>query len=304
MVNLPIAYSDKQVTPYGGMSLMKRLVDQPGLREFMKDLDLPSPGSNRGYSPIQIVESFWLSIWTGASRFIHCDWLRYETVLHSIFGWDQLPSPSTYSCFFGKYSQKRNTEVFPEMQRWFFDQISVDNITVAFDSTVVTRYGEQEGSAKGYNPNKRGRNSHHPLMAFVGQTRMAANAWLRPGHTADSSRCKHFMEETFNEVLKNKKIGLVRAASGFYTEELMRYLESEQLNYLMAVRMYPHVKSAVWGLDDWVEITTGIKVNEMIFSHETGKPRRYVIVKKRVEDRPEATGKELFDELPGYRYSC
>lgn len=36
-----------------------------------------------------------------------------------------------------------------------------------FDSSVLTRYGEQEGAARGYNPSKPGRKSHHPLMAFV-----------------------------------------------------------------------------------------------------------------------------------------
>ena len=304
MVNLPIEYSDKQVTPFGGMSLMKRFVDQTSIRDYMKELDLPQSGSNRGYDPIHIIESFWLSIWTGASRYIHCDWLRYDKTLQSIFGWDVMPSQSTYSRFFGKFSQKRNTEVFPPLQEWFFDQIGVDNITVDFDSTVITRYGDQQGSKKGYNPNKRGRNSHHPLMAFVSQTRMVANAWLRPGNTADSSSCKAFMEETFDLALKGKRIGLVRADSGFYTEELLSYLESKKYNYIMAVRMYPNVKSAVWGLDEWVELAKGIELNEMIFNHEDGKSRRYIIVRKRVDLRPDAAGRELFEDLPGYRYSC
>ena len=304
MVNLPIEYSDKQVTPYGGMSLMKRFVDQTGIRDFMKELDLPEPGSNRGYQPEQIIESFWLSIWTGASRYIHCDWLRYDQVLQSIFCWDSMPSQSTYSRFFGKFSQKRNTDVFPVFQKWFFDQIRVDNITVDFDSTVITRYGNQEGSKRGYNPNKRGRNSHHPLMAFVGQSRMVANAWLRPGNTAASSNCIAFMQETFNTALSGKKVGLIRADSGFYTEDILSYLEDSQKNYIMAVRMYPNVKSAVWGLDEWVEIAKGIELNEMVFSHDNGKPRRYIVVKKRVDIRPNSAGKELFEDLPGYRYSC
>lgn len=304
MVNLPIEYSDKQVTPFGGMSLMKRFIDRTGIRDYLRKLDLPQPGSNRGYDPKQIIESFWLGIWTGASRYIHCDWLRYDKTLQDVFGWGEMPSQSTYSRFFGKFSQKRNTEVFPEMQNWFFDQLRVDNITVDFDSTVITRYGDQQGSAKGYNPNKRGRNSHHPLMAFVSQTRMVANAWLRPGNTADSSNCKAFMEETFQEALKGKKVGLVRADSGFYTEGLMRYLEHESLNYIMAVRMYPNVKSAVWGLNEWVSLTKGIELNEMIFSHENGRPRRYIIVKKQIDIRPNAAGKKLFEDLPGFRYSC
>jgi len=54
------------------------------------------------------------------------------------------------------------------------------------------------------------------------------------------------IEETFKQALKGKKVGLVRADSGFYTDELMSYLEKEKPNYIMAVRMYPTVKSAVW----------------------------------------------------------
>ncbi|QTD37150.1 IS1380 family transposase [Polaribacter batillariae] len=304
MVNLPIEYSSKKVTPFGGMSLMKRFIDQTEIREQLAQLDLPQPSSNAGYNPAHITEAFWLSIWTGASRYIHCDWLRYDSTLQDIFGWNRMPSQSTYSRFFGKFSQKRNTEVFPKLQHWFFKQLDVDNLTIDFDSTVITRYGEQQGSAKGYNPNKKGRNSHHPLMAFVSQTRMVANAWLRPGNTADSSSCKEFMEETFNEALKDKRVGLVRADSGFYTQDLLDYLEGKQLNYIMAARMYPNIKNAVWGLDNWIELTKGIELNEMIFNHTDGKSRRYIVIKKKVEDRPKAAGKLLFDDLPGYRFSC
>lgn len=304
MVNLPIEFSDKQVTPFGGMSLMKHFVDQTGIREYLRGLDLPYPQSNRGYEPMQVIESFWLSIWTGASRYIHCDWLRYDTVLHDIFGWDKMPSQSTYSRFFGRFSQKRNTEVFPNIQKWFVDNLGVDNMTIDFDSTVITRSGTQQGSAKGYNPNRKGRNSHHPLMAFISQTRMIANAWLRPGNTADSSSCVEFMQETFEDILKDKTIGLVRADSGFYTEKILRYLESQSLNYIIATRMYPNIKNEVWGLDNWIELTKGIELNEMTFEHNNGQPRRYIVIRKRIEDRPKAGGKLLFEDLPGYRYSC
>lgn len=304
MVNLPIEYSDKKVTPFGGMSLMKHFVDQLGIREAIRELNMPEQGSNRSYNPVHVVESFWLSIWTGASRYIHADWLRYDKTLQDIFGWDKMPSQSTYSRFFGRFSQKRNTEVFPELQKWFINQIEIDNITLDIDSTVITRSGKQEGAAKGYNPNKRGRNSHHPLMAFISQTRTVANAWLRPGNTADNSSCKEFLEETINDILCDKHIGLVRADSGFYTEKILSYLEEENINYIISTRMYPNVKHAVWGLKNWVEICNGIHVNEMIFSHENGKPRRYIVVRKEVEKRPEATGKLLFEDLPGYRYSC
>ena len=55
MVNLPIEYSSKQVTPFGGMSLLKRFVDRLGVREKLNDLTLPEMGSNRSYNPNHII---------------------------------------------------------------------------------------------------------------------------------------------------------------------------------------------------------------------------------------------------------
>ena len=103
------------------MSLMKRFVDQLGIREKLEELPLPKRGSNRSYRTSQVIESFWLSIWTGASRYIHADWLRYDKTLQKIFGLSSMPSQSTYSRFFGKFSQKWNTEVFPKIQKWFLE---------------------------------------------------------------------------------------------------------------------------------------------------------------------------------------
>ena len=303
MVNLPIEYTSKQVTPFGGMSLLKRFIDKLGVREKLTELALPEKGSNRSYNPIDVIESFWLSIWTGASRYIHADWLRYDKTLQAIFGWDRTPSQSTFSRFFRKFTQKRNGEVFPELQKWFIHQVKIEEITLDVDSTVITRYGTQEGSAKGYNPQKRGRNSHHPLIAFVSQTRMVANAWLRPGNTADSSNCKAFLEETFEEVLSGQKVGLLRADSGFYTDDILSYLEKRKQNYIIAVRMYRNIKARVYTLGNWVEITKGISVNQMRFNHKNKQQRRYIIVRKEIDVRPKAGGKILFEDLPGYRYS-
>lgn len=67
---------------------MKDLVNGTEMRSFIGTLNLPQPGSNRGYSPVDIIESFLVSIRIGASRsygskfgFTHSGWLRYDRVL-------------------------------------------------------------------------------------------------------------------------------------------------------------------------------------------------------------------------------
>ena len=199
---IQVEFTDKKVTAWGGMKLMKDMLDSIGIKEFMSGLSLAEKGSNRGYESMQIIECFWTSIWIGAGRFSHSAYLRYDKVLQELFGWKQAPSQSTYSRFFQKFSWKRNTEVFVPTQKWFVDNLKIKNITIDFDSSVITRYGEQQGSKVGYNVNKPGRASHHPLMAFIAETRMVANAWLRPGNTAALSNCKAFIDETFEILTK------------------------------------------------------------------------------------------------------
>ena len=68
-----------------------------------------------------------------------------------------------------------NERVQAEVYRWFFGKISaLKRVTLDVDSTVITRNGNQQGAARGYNPNRHGRASHHPLLAFVAEARMVA----------------------------------------------------------------------------------------------------------------------------------
>ena len=43
MVNLPIEYSDKPVTPFGGMALMKRFIDQTGIERRLFNMAHNAP---------------------------------------------------------------------------------------------------------------------------------------------------------------------------------------------------------------------------------------------------------------------
>ena len=303
MGELKIRYSDKKVTPFGGMKLLKDFMDTTSIIEDLRSVNLPYPQSNAGIDPIDIIQGFWLSIFTGGSRYIHADWLRYDTVLQEIFQIKRLPSQATYSRFFHKFSWEKNEEVFALLQQKFLSQIDVGALTIDLDSSVITRYGKQEGAKKGYNPRKMGRNSHHPLMAFIDQTKMVANAWMRAGNTSDLNNYDAFLTETFDVALKGKEIGLVRADSGFYSNDFLKWFEKRDLNYVIAVKFYKNIKYEIGTIQKWIEITDGLEVCNMYFKPDNGEKRRYIIVRKRIKNFPNSGGKLLFDE-PNYRYSA
>ena len=64
--------------------------------------------------------------------------------------------------------------------------------TLNFDSSVLTRYGDQDGARKGYNPKKKGRSSHHPLLAFLSNGYIV-NFWNRSGDTGSGQGVKDFL---------------------------------------------------------------------------------------------------------------
>lgn len=52
----------------GGMVLMKQLIEKTKINEVLEGLPLPKQKSNRGYNPIQLINNFWVNIWSRASR--------------------------------------------------------------------------------------------------------------------------------------------------------------------------------------------------------------------------------------------
>jgi hypothetical protein len=89
--NIPWENSDKSVSPWGGMRLMKELLDRTGLRSFLGTLPLPQPGSNRGYDPVDVVESCLGSLWIGANKFIQTTIVRYDEVPDKSFSGSVFP---------------------------------------------------------------------------------------------------------------------------------------------------------------------------------------------------------------------
>lgn len=286
-------YTDEMVTPWGGMKEMKSLLETTGISKKLSELGLPESTSNNKIDSISIIESFWVSIWIGCFRFSHTAIVRLDDVLRQIFNWKRVPSGTTYGRFFKKFTPSLNHRIFIELNSWFFEQLKFDNYTLDVDSSVITRYGEQEGSKRGYNPAKRGRKSHHPLFAFINDVRMVANCWNRSGDTSSSSNCIHFLEETFS-ILQNKTIGLFRGDSGFCSESIMKFIEEKNIPYVMSCKLYANLQSTIYTHTTWNPIGMGIWISEIEFKQGGwSKARRIILIKQEEEIRKKTTGKKL-----------
>lgn len=312
MRNYDIKFVNKEITPFGGLSLFLKMLEKCHFEEHLASCSLPQQGSNRGYRPIQLILGLFAGVWCGANCFGHLDVVRYDAALCRLLGWERGADHRAYQRYFNKFSQATNQRVFSELFGWFFSELIFDNYTLDFDSTVMVREGKQEGAVKGYNPKRPGRPSHHPLLAFISDVRMIANYWLCSGNTSASTNYLSFLEDTLSR-LYNKKVGLIRMDSSFFSGDIMNYLENRKLPYIIACRFNNRIKYGLTHETAWVEVTDGLDISETTYKSDSWeKPRRIIMVRQEIEKRPQAAGKmikqlELFEEeetFGKYRYSC
>ena len=304
-----VSFSDREVTAWGGLALLKQMLDSMGFREAGAGWGLPEPGSNRGYAPLQLIEQFIVSIWCGACRFVHAETVRMDSTLVRLFGWARAAGHKAIMRLFARFDMLTNERVQAEVYRWFFGKISaLKRVTLDVDSTVITRNGNQQGAARGYNPNRHGRVSHHPLLAFVAEARMVANFWLRPGHAHSANNILQFLESTLHH-LGDKIVGLLRADSGFFDETVLSFLEDKGIAYIVAARLTQPLQRAHYHATGWWALEPGLELTELRYRAAGWASERRLIVVRQSVKRKTAPGKTLSlfaddPDIQGWRYGA
>ncbi|MHB8623866.1 MAG: IS1380 family transposase [Sulfuricaulis sp.] len=290
---IELQFTDKEISPWGGMGLMKRLLDRIGFDSALRTSGLPEPGSNRGYRPEQLITQFMLSVWCRANRFEHQEVTRHNPVLQRLFGFSRMANFEAVMRLFRKFSRARNERVMQLLYRWWLTQLSVDKLTLDLDSTVITRYGAQAGARRSYNPRESGRASHHPLIAFISNSRIVANFWLRPddAHTANNSEA--FLDSALDR-LGDKQVVVQRADSGFGIQRFLEALETRHLHHIVALALHPPWQRALVNQTGWWCLDEGIKLVSFAYqSPSRSKARQVIGIRQHIARRENAKGKTL-----------
>ena len=306
-----LKFTDREVTAWGGLALLKRMLDGMGFKDALQSWQLPQPGSNRGYAPEQLIEQMIVSIWCGAARFAHADITRLDATLVRLFDWGHAAGHKAIVRLFQRFDQSSASRVHTNSYAWLFDKLRLNPITLDVDSTVLTRWGNQiEGGAKGYNPKNKGRASHHPLLAFVADWRLVSNFWLRPGNTSSSNNIQGFIESTL-ENLGATTVGLFRADSGFYDKAIVGLLKAKKISHIISARLTQALQQAIVDQCKWQQIEVGLEVSELSYQPQGWEAaQRLVVVRQHVQRKAGAVaGKTLSlfaddPDLQGWRYGA
>ena len=225
------------VTPWGGMLLIKEFYDSTGMHEQLYSLPLMDKSNSRGIDHNEIIECFIMSVVLGTNNCNVAAQLSYDNVLKEIFQWKHgMPSQSSLSRFFPKYYGELSGVIFSKFNQWWHNALDYNNMTLDVDSTIITRFGEQEGAEVGYNPRYLGRKSHHPILASLAGPKIVVNSWIRSYNSASNTEFIEFLQNTFTMVPRQKVL-LLRDDSGFCSNKIFTYLEGIGLDCIIAAPM-------------------------------------------------------------------
>jgi hypothetical protein len=309
-----ISFTRKKITAYGGFSLLAAFFEKVRLREAIEAHIPVKETSGNSIGIYSKILTYTLMIYAGGSRFAHLMYLGCQDILSELFAVRRLPLASTtLTRLFRKIRTMKEVEKLSEGLWGYISKLipwkEIVHDWLTFDSTVLERYGKQEGVKRGYNPKKKGRGSHSPLLAFLNRSRYVVNLWNRPGNVASWNNIIGFFKSTWQRVHGVIEIRGVIADSGFYLKEFIELLEERGLIYIIAARLYYPLQRVVYAQENWQEIAEGIWITEFSFRHAGwDTDRRYIAVRQDIKRRPHAMGKELslFDNemnVSNYRFS-
>lgn len=297
--------TSKAVTPFAGLASFIAWLRQIG---FYKQVNQLMPFSYASPNAIPLADTlcaFLFSVILGASRFAHCDWLRFDSALHAMLGIVRFPAADAILRFFGRFTQGRIEAFFRPLNHWLVGLLMppAEGFSLDLDSTILNREGHQEGAAKGYNPRRPGRKSHHPLLAALAEAPFILHAWLRSGNTASGRGVIAFLTEALAQLPAGWRIRTLRADSGFFDQALLAFLEQRGLPYIIVARMTTQIKARLGGSTIcWREIAPGYAVGSFAAKlHGWADTRRFIVVRETVREDKDSVGRRLLD-VPGYTF--
>jgi hypothetical protein len=302
---LPIEYTPKPLSGWGGLALFFEYLEKI---EFIETLEQALTNTKTSHNQVQnseVLLTFLTTVLTGGNRFAHVQRICHDEVIRTMLGAKRLASADTVRRLFLGLTRSQSEDLYTALQQ-FASTLLTRNFqedVLDLDSTILERYGHQEGVGKGYHASRRGQTSHHPLLGMLAKSRHIPLVWLRAGGASTLRGAAQFVEELLGRLPPGLRITAIRADSGFYNEEYLRVFEDKGLPYIIPIRMHAPMQRFVDGIahDQWKRLNEDHQIADVMY-HPPGWARARRVLAIRRVIRTDEKGR-LF-EVPSYKTSA
>lgn len=307
--SIAVEFTEQKLSAQAGSAGFWAWVHGSGwVAELGRHLPHPRPESNNHLAPVDKALAFVHGILTAARKLTHVAYLRRDPMVPELLGIARVPSQSSLSRFFqGFTTAGQSLACFRPLWRWSMERLGSrpGGYTLDLDSTrLLHPDSTQEGVRVGYT--KHGmKPCLHPLLGVLAEVRLVAQMWLRSGNASCGSNVVAFFQELQANLPAHVRLRAVRGDAGFFLPELLALWERLALPYVVVAQLSEPIQNLIRGDLRWTTTDlAGTDVAEVRYQARSWQePRRLILVRHRVAERPEAGGKQLL-EVPGYKFQA
>jgi len=297
-------FTAKKLTSNAGLLNLGKFAEKIGLKSMLEQHITIKRRTNAKYSPADAVMMLIMGVLSGAKHISHMAILRGDSVIRTLFEWDEFPTDRTFGRLFRLFGHK-NCHELSEVEalarkkvwskKWF------GRVTLDMDSTAEGVTGVQEGADKGYNPKKKGQKSYRSLLCFIAETRECLHNWFRTDSAYSGNGVVEFIKECFQRLPRQVWKVFVRADSSFFNGELLDFLEEQGSQYLIKVKM-ENLTGLLINLS-WRKARNKPGIETAHFMYKCPgwkKERKFVAVRKLISEQTE----NVLYPIPEYELFC
>jgi DDE family transposase len=288
---LAITFGAKNLTHYGGVYLLHRFLSRIGFKDAVARYVLLIQRNHR-YSVGEMLLALLYPMILGLERLETTQLLRQNGVFQYLTGLPSYPDATTLRRFLLRAAPAALPKLRALHDR-FLQRLTVQprvphRLIFDVDSTVLVVYGTQEQARIGYNPQKRGRPSYHPLLCFEGQSKDFWHGELRPGDAHTASGTLDLLAACFAKIPTRVRLTIIRADKGFYDHKLVEWLEARRARFVIVARLTPPIKRKLPHLR-YVSSSRDVEVAEFRYQPTRWPhPYRFVVIRRPQPDEPTA----------------
>jgi len=234
-----LSFEDQQLTSFSGLVIFQALFTRLQLKRRLsgcfQHLHV-TPIFGHGVMVLLLVVHLLL----GYRELRDIRYYQDDPLVRRILGLTRLPDASTLSRALASTDQASAQQLRRLCRQLVLERLArlgLNRITVDFDGSVLSTGRFAEGSAVGFNRKKKGQRSYYPLFCTLAQTGQIVDVWHRPGNVHDSNGARAFILECIEEIraVAPQAVIETRMDSAFFSDEIVRLLEAEGVEYSISV---------------------------------------------------------------------
>jgi Transposase DDE domain group 1 len=235
-----IKFEDQRLTSFAGIVLYQPVLQQLQIKERLKKCFTHLKVSEIFGHPV-IMLLLVLHLVMGYRKLRDLDYYQDDPLVKRLLGLQRLPNVATVSRALRAVDQGAIEKVrglvrdlvIQRLQQW-----SPARLTLDFDGSVIsTTQRRAEGTAVGFNKQRKGARSYYPLFCTIAQTGQVLDVLFRPGNVHDSNGAKAFIQDCL-QILREALPGVTleaRLDSAFFSDDIVTLLETQRVEFSLSV---------------------------------------------------------------------